>query len=400
MADKTKVLILLHTVPHYFSPVLDRLCEFYDINVLMPSERDLSSGLNENEIAQPKYTTHQLPEFKTKYKKKFFEGFEEFVNELQPQIIISIWEYTLYFAFNKNFRKRLQNKNIKIVPRLIPFHLPPRKEWFSYYDNNFVFDQEKNRLFQGMKGKATRIFLYLMRTKRYYKSFDAFMVYNPSAIETIATYGVKKELVFPLTNGLDPHFYPEINDKNFRKDGVTSFLYVGRLLKWKNPEELIQAVLNLNEQGHKSRVEIVGEGHIFQQLKGKFGSHKEVVFHGGIFEKNALAKIYQNNDCMVMPGMGGLVINEAMIYGLPVIVPSKTSDGSIEYLVENDQNGYVFESENFEDLERRMKQICLMTNTQLEEISKNNLELIRRIFSYDNYISNFKKAINDIVNLD
>ena len=62
--------------------------------------------------------------------------------------------------------------------------------------------------------------------------------------------------------------------------------------------------------------------------------------------KKELADWYQAADLFVMPtreDVWGLVVNEAMAYGLPVI--SSDMCGAASEMVKNGYNGYIFENE-------------------------------------------------------
>ena len=69
-------------------------------------------------------------------------------------------------------------------------------------------------------------------------------------------------------------------------------------------------------------------------------------------EYSELKKYYCAADIFVLPTRSdtwGLVINEAMTYGLPVITTDRCVAG--DALIENGTNGYIVESENFKQLE-------------------------------------------------
>ena len=97
------------------------------------------------------------------------------------------------------------------------------------------------------------------------------------------------------------------------------------------------------------------------------------VFFIDNLEQGELARYYSAADVFVLPTRSdtwGLVINEAMTYGLPVITTNKCVAG--DALIQDGTNGYIVESENVEALHDK---ICLLLN---------NDELMLRM-GYTNY---------------
>lgn len=131
---------------------------------------------------------------------------------------------------------------------------------------------------------------------------------------------------------------------------VKNFLYVGRLAKEKNLKFLIEQFnklpnLNLN---------IVGFGPLESELKKI--SNTNISFLGAIDNKE-LYKIYQSNDVFILPSLSepwGLVVEEALNNGLPVIVSNKV--GCAEEIVNKD-NGLVFDVNDVNSFSKCIMQI-------------------------------------------
>lgn len=113
----------------------------------------------------------------------------------------------------------------------------------------------------------------------------------------------------------------------------------------------------------------------FIELKNQLGIHN-VVFVG-FKTKEELKEYYAAADIFCLQTRGdvwGLVVNEAMAFGLPVITTDKCVAG-IE-LVENDKNGYVLPVEDYKLLAKRIMQIgndCELQNS----MSHSALQTIR-----------------------
>ncbi|PMO59272.1 hypothetical protein BCT07_09685 [Vibrio breoganii] len=120
-----------------------------------------------------------------------------------------------------------------------------------------------------------------------------------------------------------------------RKPQELKFLYVGRLSPEKNLELLVDVfnVLGLN-------LTIIGDGPSMSKLVGK---SNENIKYKGYVDNLLLEKIYTEHDVFILPSISepwGLVVEEALAKGLPVIVSNKV--GCLSDLVTNYESGTVF----------------------------------------------------------
>lgn len=137
------------------------------------------------------------------------------------------------------------------------------------------------------------------------------------------------------------------------------FVYVGRLAEEKNLELLVKAFLDLKKESIAQDwgLLFVGDGPTktkLQQLSGNPDAN-DITFAGG-HPWYKVPEWMAKADVLVLPSKSepwGLVVNEAMICGMPVIVSEKC--GCAEDLVISGQNGFVFNPEDQSDLEKAMR---------------------------------------------
>lgn len=151
---------------------------------------------------------------------------------------------------------------------------------------------------------------------------------------------------------------------------VRNFIYVGRLIREKNLEWLIEQ-FNRHPELH---LDIIGFGMLEEQLKKLANDNINFV---GPVDNIQLFKYYQDSDVFILPSISeawGLVVEEALNNGLPVMVSEFV--GCADEIV-NEDNGVVF-SLNEDDFESKLKQICNMENyNQMRlNISKMDFERI------------------------
>lgn len=128
------------------------------------------------------------------------------------------------------------------------------------------------------------------------------------------------------------------------------FLYVGRLVDVKN---LLLLIDTFNSNGLP--LTIVGQGILENELKSKAKSN---ITFTGFIDNNKLGEVYQSHDIFILPSKyepWGLVVEEAIYWGLPVIVSNKV--GSAEDMVKGLSTGCIFDIDNPKGLNKAIDDI-------------------------------------------
>jgi len=131
--------------------------------------------------------------------------------------------------------------------------------------------------------------------------------------------------------------------KKVKKEYQKRFLYVGRLSRVKNLEILIRVFNDLPNH----HLTIIGDGEEKEYLKSI--ANQNVSFKPPI-ENIKLQNEFLNHDIFILPSISeswGIVVEEALYFGLPVMVSKNC--GSVE-LVKSGENGYVFEPFDSEEI--------------------------------------------------
>ena len=151
-------------------------------------------------------------------------------------------------------------------------------------------------------------------------------------------------------------------------------LGVGQFIPRKGFDLLLKAWANLPLE---ETLCIVGQDAPREYLDLKESLHLENVQFVGFRKKEALWDYYKAADLFVLPtreDIWGLVINEAMACGLPVITTRNCVAG-VE-LVENGVNGYVVPNEDIMALQEKIEWV-LQEDALRETMGKANLEKIK-----------------------
>ena len=138
------------------------------------------------------------------------------------------------------------------------------------------------------------------------------------------------------------------------------FLYVGRLAEEKNVSGLMLSWLRYRDRGGRWALVLAGDGPESKALREMVltSSFRQEVYFAGHLQSRELVPYYTFAKCFILPSTRepwGLVVNEAMASGLPVLVSSRC--GCAEDLVEHGQNGFVFDPESGEELTSLLSRI-------------------------------------------
>lgn len=139
--------------------------------------------------------------------------------------------------------------------------------------------------------------------------------------------------VIKVTHGVGLINKPVITNlsKSYRK----KYLYLGRL----SPEKNLNFLINVFNKLPHHNLTLVGSGPLEHELKSY--ASENIVFLPHIENKN-LAAIFAEHDLLILCSISetwGLVVEEALYHGLPVIV---SQNCGVSELVENSKNGFLF----------------------------------------------------------
>jgi glycosyltransferase involved in cell wall biosynthesis len=118
-------------------------------------------------------------------------------------------------------------------------------------------------------------------------------------------------------------------------------LYVGRLEEEKGVDLLLAAYTAAGEQESKLRLVIAGDGSLRPSVNCAAAANRGIIYLGRLSGQDAL-RAYLAADFLVLPSRfepWGLVVNEAMACGLPVIVSDRV--GCADDLVRDGETGLV-----------------------------------------------------------
>ena len=189
---------------------------------------------------------------------------------------------------------------------------------------------------------------------------DAILSYSTYGKDIYIRNGVEGSRIFVAHNAIDLGdveariaSYKVASSLQKRVSGKKVILFIGRLEATKNVEDLLYAFKEIVSMEKNIILLIVGEGDYRKTLEELVAREdiKGCYFEGGR-DLFGASEYLAFADVCVVPGEGGLVINHALVHGVPVVV--STGDGTEFDLIKDGLNGFFFDRGDIECLSKKI----------------------------------------------
>lgn len=229
--------------------------------------------------------------------------------------------------------------------------------------------------------------------KLFFFQFDALLAYSQQGALEYQKMGFPENRIFVAANAVAPRPAKPFIQKplKFSKDGPV-LLFVGRLQHRKRVDLLIRACAKLSEE-YKLRLWIVGDGPASSALKSLAQNIFPTAEFFGQLHGTALDSLFEQADLFVLPGTGGLAIQQAMSFGLPVIVGE--ADGTQSDLV-RPGNGWIIPPGNLDDLIHAILN-AIKSPSRLREMGLLSFQIVDQEINLEKMASSFVNAVNFVI---
>lgn len=243
--------------------------------------------------------------------------------------------------------------------------------------------------------------------KRILKTYlisNALAYFSPSdkSDEYLINYGANKDVIYryPFTslrnNNILSEPVSEIEKNSIKQELKIAekkiVLGVGRFIHLKGFDVLLKSSKGLEEN---IGVYIIGgkDNEIYSQTIKNYNLKN--IYFKDFMDKKMLEKYFKIADVFVLPTRGdvwGLVINEAMSYGVPVI--STVECGAAVELINNGKNGFIIEVDDDKSLNKHL--ITILDDDSLKyEMSVNSLRTIQK-YTIENMVKVHLKVFEEL----
>lgn len=219
--------------------------------------------------------------------------------------------------------------------------------------------------------------------------YDYHLAYHSNARDYAMSHGARADQVTVMHNTINEEKiatlpkaearalvvgkHPEIGDRKI-------ILFVGAVLAEKRIEVILQA---LDIMSRKDAVLVlVGDGEHLPVIRQLCAGRDDVVITGSIVD--GVGPYFDAAEMYVLPGTGGLGINEAMAHRLPIV--SGFADGSADDLVVDGENGFRLRDSTPQELAEKVAMI-LDDPALAERMDERSHEMITGKFAFREFIN-------------
>ncbi len=243
----------------------------------------------------------------------------------------------------------------------------------------------------GLGAPASRGVLSALRN-RFLSQFDALIAYSARGAEQYAACGFPADRIFVAPNAAAPapkHPLPK-RDSSPLEPVV---LFVGRIQARKRVPALLKACAEL--PAHlQPRLIVVGEGPELDNVRTLAQSIYPSAEFVGAKHGAELAPYFLAADLFVLPGTGGLAVQEAMSYGLPVIVAR--GDGTQDDLVRPENGWQIAPDDDFALL--FALQDALSDISRLRRMGAESYRVVAQEINLEKMVGIFVEALRLLMN--
>lgn len=247
--------------------------------------------------------------------------------------------------------------------------------------------------------KIKQAFMYL-----FYLSAERILVYSTKDREYFKGLSVDPEKLIVCYNGIEiDHLAPReelIRTKAIKlreeegADKKKVFLYVGGMLREKEVDLLVEAFADLHAIRPDAVLWLVGDGpdrKYFEELAAVKGI-RDVKFWGRIIDE--ADQFFAAADFFVLPGVGGLALNQAMFWGIPCI--GTEADGTDEDLIIDGVTGMRFLKSDKASLFNAMRACVELGAEQRKTYGDNCSSLIVNQSNVSEMVETFSNTLKSI----
>jgi len=305
-----------------------------------------------------------------------------------PAKNIHIFNGSLYLCYQRGLIRWLENWN----PDALIVEANPRYLATSSAIN-WMHSRERKVIGWGLGAPPLLgAFSGLRQVRRiqFLNQFDALISYSRRGADEYAALGFPREKIFVAPNAVSPKPLSPFPVRPFAFKDNSVILFVGRLQKRKRVDDLLRACSQMESKPH---LIIVGDGpereHLESLAKQVYPSAEFIgAKHGA-----ELKPYFTEADLFVLPGTGGLAVQEAMSYGLPIIVAK--GDGTQDELV-RESNGWQIAPDDYDALVNTMR-LALSDAGRLRTMGEESYRSVHEEINLEKMVEVFVQALNSLM---
>lgn len=221
--------------------------------------------------------------------------------------------------------------------------------------------------------------------------FDALLTYSQTGAAGYAAAGFNPARIFVAPNAAAGRPRQALPQRAPGFSGRPVVLFVGRLQTRKRLDLLLQACAALPE-ALQPRLVIVGDGPARPEVESAVQSFYPSAELAGAQHGPALEPYFRQADLFVLPGTGGLAVQQAMSWGLPVIAAE--ADGTQADLVRA-ENGWQVQPGSLDSLTAALSD-ALGDAARLRQMGAASYRIVAEEINLESMTAAFIKALQAV----
>lgn len=229
--------------------------------------------------------------------------------------------------------------------------------------------------------------------RQFIEKFDAVITYSGQGAAEYQSLGFPAQRIFVAPNAAAARPISPIPQRSAQfKDGKPVLLYVGRLQARKRIDFLLRACAAFPQE-KQPVLWIIGDGPEREELQNLAKEIFPAAQFWGAKHGEELRPFFEEADLFVLPGTGGLAVQQAMSFGLPVIVAE--ADGTQTDLV-RPENGWCIPPGDFAALGFAI-QNALSDVGRLRRMGAASFRIVSEEINLENMVNIFEQAVEFVL---
>ncbi len=383
MTRRLKVLIQQQVLPPYRVPFFRELGRRVDLTVsIADNVRIPGVGTAEPAPEERTFTLLKFPE-RMFLGRAYQEGAVQHALATRPDVLVAGGGYLPYLAWARGGTRRLERAGIGLMTwGCSGYEFDGPEDW-----RRFAHGTLRRRLHHAYLGHFYR------------GHVRGFISYSAHTSEHLSyAYAIPGDRLFVAENAVDTAaiegVYAKVATGALRK-APDRIVFVGRLIPSKGVDALVRVFASIAAGFPTSQLVIAGDGPHRTELEeiaagsGLLGDR--IRFCGHVGDKRQLAEILAGGGIFVLPGYGGLAINEAMAAGMAIVC--SRGDGTEKHLVAPGENGLLLPRNDVNAL--RSALVTLLQDPALvQAMGQASFHRITRIFTLAHMVDRYVAALD------
>ncbi len=228
--------------------------------------------------------------------------------------------------------------------------------------------------------------------RRFLAQFDGLIAYSQRGADEYRRMGFPAERVFVAPNAVAPRPTQPPAERPPAFTGRPVVLFVGRLQRRKRIDNLLLACAALPPE-LQPELWVIGGGPAMAEFQALAQQVYPQAHFPGAIRGAELETYFSIADLFVLPGTGGLAVQEAMAHGLPVIVAE--GDGTQDDLV-RPENGWRVPPGDSDALVETLRE-ALSEASRLRRMGRESFRIVVEEANIERMVSVFIQAINTVM---